>query len=35
MAVRGRVASDGSYVTIDPDKLAAFVATAAAPSSGT
>jgi hypothetical protein len=25
MAVRGRVASDGSYVTVDPDALTAYV----------
>lgn len=25
MAVGGRVSSDGSYVTVDPDKVAAFV----------
>jgi hypothetical protein len=25
MAIRGRVASDGSYVTVDPDAVAAFV----------
>jgi hypothetical protein len=25
MPIRGRVASDGSYVTIDPDKVTAFI----------
>jgi hypothetical protein len=31
MAVRGRVASDGSYVTIDPDALTKFVADGGGP----
>jgi hypothetical protein len=31
VAVRGRVASDGSYVTVDPDRLAAFVADGGGP----
>jgi hypothetical protein len=31
MAVRGRVASDGSWVTIDPDRLAAFIADGGGP----
>jgi len=31
MGVRGRVSSDGSYVTIDPDKLAKFVADGGGP----
>jgi hypothetical protein len=31
MPIRGRVASDGSYVTIDPDKLAAFISDGGGP----